>query len=313
MGIEEALKHIEKAFGKEAVIKLTAGNSSIERVSTGSIGLDIATGGGLPRGRIIEIYGPEMSGKTTLSYHIIAEVQKLGGEAAFIDAEHSLDPDYAQNIGVNLDKLYISQPNTGEEALEIVDTFVKEGAVDVVIVDSVSALVPRAEIDGEMGDSHIGLQARLMSQAMRKLSGGISRSNTIVVFINQIRMKIGVFFGNPETTSGGQALKFYSTIRIDLRRSEQLKEGDRVTGNRVKAKVVKNKVAPPFRTAEFDIIYGEGISYYGELVDLGVEKRGSWLDVCGKQMQGKLKAIEYIKENPKVEKELRDKITNQQT
>jgi recombination protein RecA len=281
--LEAALTQIERAFGKGSVMKLGGEKAvEIEAISTGSLGLDIALGiGGLPKGRVIEIYGPESSGKTTLALHVVSEVQKKGGVAAFVDAEHALDPGYAKKLGVNLDELLISQPDTGEQALEITDTLVRSGAVDVVVVDSVAALTPKAELEGEMGDQLPGLQARLMSQALRKLTGSISRSNCMVIFINQIRMKIGVMFGNPETTTGGNALKFYASVRLDIRRIGQIKEKDEIIGNQTRVKVVKNKVAPPFKVVEFDVMYGQGISKTGELIDLGVkagvvEKSGSW-------------------------------------
>jgi recombination protein RecA len=291
-----------------------AGKINVETVSTGSLSLDLALGGGVPKGRIIEIYGPESSGKTTLAYHVIAEAQKKGGIAAFIDAEHALDPEYARNIGVDTEKLLISQPDTGEQALEIAETLVRSNSIDVLVVDSVAALVPKAEIEGDMGDSHMGLQARLMSQALRKLTGIISKSNTVVIFINQIRMKIGVMFGNPETTSGGQALKFFSSVRMDIRRSEQLKDGENVIGNRVKVKIVKNKVAPPFRTAEFDIMYNEGISKPGEIIDLGVKyglvgKAGAWYEYSGEKIgQGREAAKQFLKDNGKIAVEIESKV-----
>jgi recombination protein RecA len=305
--LEAALSQIDRAFGKGSVMKLGANQkvAEIEAVSTGSLGLDIALGiGGLPRGRVIEVYGPESSGKTTLSLHIVAEVQKLGGIAAFVDAEHALDIGYAKKLGVDVAELLVSQPDTGEQALEITDTLVRSGAVDIVVVDSVAALTPKAEIEGEMGDSLPGLQARLMSQALRKLTGSISRSNTIVLFINQIRMKIGVMFGNPETTTGGNALKFYSSVRCEIRRAGNLKDGDVVFGTRTKVKVVKNKVAPPFQEAEFDIVYNKGISRAGEAIDLGVhygfvEKSGSHFRLDGEAIgQGRERAIEWMREHP---------------
>ena len=306
--LEAALTQIERAFGKGSVMKLGARPQvEAEVVSTGSLGLDIALGiGGLPKGRIIEIYGPESSGKTTLALHAVAEAQKAGGTCAYIDAEHALDPTYARKLGVNIDDLLISQPDAGEQALEITDTLVRSGAIDVIIIDSVAALVPRAELEGEMGDNQPGLQARLMSQAMRKLTGSISKSNSLVVFINQIRLKIGVMFGNPETTTGGNALKFYSSIRLDIRRIGAIKERDDVVGNSTRVKVVKNKVAPPFRQVEFDIMYGEGISKTGELVDLGVtagivEKSGSWYSYNGDRIgQGRENAKTFLKQNPDV-------------
>ncbi len=302
-----ALTQIEKQFGKGAVMRMgdVAACRDIEVVSSGSLSLDIALGcGGLPRGRVIEIYGPESSGKTTLTLSVIAEIQKLGGAAAFIDAEHALDPSYAEKIGVNVDDLLVSQPDTGEQALEITDMLVRSGAVDIVVIDSVAALTPKAEIEGEMGDSHMGLQARLMSQALRKLTANIKRSNTMVIFINQIRMKIGVMFGNPETTTGGNALKFYSSVRLDIRRIGSIKKGDEIIGNETRVKVVKNKVAPPFKQAEFEILYGEGISFLGELINLGVkngfvQKAGSWYSYENEKIgQGKDNAKTYLKENP---------------
>jgi recombination protein RecA len=304
-----ALGQIEKQFGKGSVMRLGDGGPAkdIEVVSTGSLGLDVALGvGGLPRGRVVEIYGPESSGKTTLTLHAIAEAQKLGGTCAFVDAEHALDPQYAQKLGVDVDNLLVSQPDTGEQALEITDMLVRSGAVDVVVVDSVAALTPKAEIEGEMGDSHMGLQARLMSQALRKLTGNIKRSNTMVIFINQIRMKIGVMFGNPETTTGGNALKFYASVRLDIRRIGAIKKGDEVIGNQTRVKVVKNKVSPPFRQAEFEILYGEGISRLGEIIDLGVahgfvDKAGSWYSYNGDRIgQGKENVRQFLKENPEV-------------
>ena len=305
--IELAVSSIEKQFGKGAITKMTddAINHEIPYFSSGAPSLDIALGiGGFPRGRVVEIYGPESSGKTTLTLHAIAEVQKTGGVAAFIDAEHALDVNYARRLGVAVDELLVSQPDTGEEALEIADVLLRSGAIDLVVIDSVAALVPRAEIEGEMGDTHVGLQARLMSQALRKLTGTVSKSGATIIFINQIRMKIGVMFGSPETTSGGNALKFYASVRIDVRRIAAIKEGDEVTGNRTRVKVVKNKVAPPFRQAEFDIIYNEGISREGDLIDLGVdegivEKSGSWYSYAGERIgQGREKARTFIKENP---------------
>lgn len=312
-----ALMQIEKQFGKGSVMRMgdVTASRDIDVVSTGSLGLDIALGvGGLPRGRVIEIYGPESSGKTTLTLQVIAEMQKLGGTAAFVDAEHALDPGYAEKIGVNVDDLLVSQPDTGEQALEITDMLVRSGAVDVVVVDSVAALTPKAEIEGDMGDSHMGLQARLMSQALRKLTGNIKRSNTLVIFINQIRMKIGVMFGSPETTTGGNALKFYASVRLDIRRIGSVKKGDEVIGNETRVKVVKNKVAPPFRQAEFEILYGEGISFYGELVDLGVsygfiQKAGSWYSYGDEKIgQGKDNAKLFLKEHPDKAKEVEAKI-----
>ena len=314
--LDMALKQIEKQFGKGSVMKL--GERADRKVSTipsGSLALDAALGvGGYPRGRIIEIYGPESSGKTTVALHAIAEVQAQGGQAAFIDAEHALDPSYAQKLGVNIDELLLSQPDTGEQALEIAEALVRSGAIDIIVVDSVAALVPKAEIEGEMGDSHIGLQARLMSQALRKLSGAINKSNTIAIFINQIREKVGVMFGNPETTPGGRALKFYSTIRLEVRRAEQLKQGTDIVGNRTKVKIVKNKVAPPFKVAELDIMYGEGISKEGEIIDIGseldvIEKSGSWYSYNGERLgQGRENAKLFLKENPDVREELSQKI-----
>jgi recombination protein RecA len=305
--VDMAVGQIEKQFGKGAIMRYgEASKVNVQTTPTGSISLDIALGGGVPKGRIVEIYGPESSGKTTLAYHVIAESQKNGGMAAFIDAEHALDPEYAKNIGVNVDKLLISQPDTGEQALEIAETLVRSNAIDVLVVDSVAALVPRAEIEGEMGDSHMGLQARLMSQALRKLTGAISKSHTTVIFINQIRMKIGVMFGNPETTAGGQALKFYSSVRMDIRRSEQIKDGDNVIGNHVRVKVVKNKIAPPFKTAEFDIMYNEGISSEGDVLDMAVkdgfvDKSGAWYEYEGTKIgQGREAAKQYLRDNTKV-------------
>ena len=312
-----ALAQIEKQFGKGSIMKMGDGSviNDIQVVSTGSLGLDIALGiGGLPRGRVVEIYGPESSGKTTLTLQVIAEMQKLGGTAAFIDAEHALDPTYAQKLGVNLDDLLISQPDTGEQALEITDMLVRSASVDVVVIDSVAALVPKAEIEGEMGDSLPGLQARLMSQALRKLTANINRTNTLVIFINQIRMKIGVMFGSPETTTGGNALKFYASVRLDIRRIGGIKKGDEVVGNETRVKVVKNKVAPPFREAIFDILYGEGTSREGEIVELGVihklvEKSGSWFAYNGEKIgQGKDNAREYLKANPLIAEEIEAKI-----
>jgi len=307
--LEAALTQIERAHGKGSIMRLGQGQQVVETeaISTGSLGLDIALGiGGLPRGRVVEIYGPESSGKTTLALHVVAEAQKRGGQCAFIDAEHALDPSYARKLGVKVEDLLISQPDAGEQALEIADTLVRSGAVDVIVIDSVAALVPRAELEGEMGDSHVGLQARLMSQALRKLTGSISRSNCMIVFINQIRMKIGVMFGNPETTTGGNALKFYASVRLDIRRIGAIKDGDEVVGNQTRVKVVKNKVAPPFKTVEFDIMYGEGISKTGELVDLGVkagtvEKAGAWFSFDGQRIgQGRENAKQFLKANPEV-------------
>ena len=312
-----ALAQIEKQFGKGSIMKMGDGSvaNDIQVVSTGSLGLDIALGiGGLPRGRVVEIYGPESSGKTTLTLQVIAEMQKLGGTAAFIDAEHALDPTYAQKLGVNLEELLISQPDTGEQALEITDMLVRSASVDVIVIDSVAALVPKAEIEGEMGDSLPGLQARLMSQALRKLTANINRTNTLVIFINQIRMKIGVMFGSPETTTGGNALKFYASVRLDIRRIGGIKKGDEVVGNETRVKVVKNKVAPPFREAIFDILYGEGTSREGEIVELGVihklvEKSGSWYAYNGEKIgQGKDNAREYLKANPQIAEEIEAKI-----
>jgi recombination protein RecA len=312
-----ALSQIEKQFGKGSIMKMGEGSvaNDIIPVSTGSLGLDIALGiGGLPRGRIVEIYGPESSGKTTLTLQVIAEMQKTGGTAAFIDAEHALDPTYAQKLGVNINDLLISQPDNGEQALEIADMLVRSGSVDIVVVDSVAALTPRAEIEGEMGDSHMGLQARLMSQALRKLTANIKRSNTLVIFINQIRMKIGVMFGNPETTTGGNALKFYASVRIDIRRTGSIKSGEEVIGSETRVKVVKNKVAPPFKTADFDILYGEGISREGEIIELGVihkivDKSGSWYAYKGEKIgQGKDNTRKFLKDNPEMAQEIEAKI-----
>jgi len=312
-----ALAQIEKQFGKGSIMRMgdTDVAGDIQSVSTGSLGLDLALGiGGLPRGRVVEIYGPESSGKTTLTLQVIAEMQKLGGTAAFIDAEHALDPQYAQKLSVNVGELLISQPDTGEQALEIADMLVRSGSVDVVVIDSVAALTPKAEIEGEMGDSHMGLQARLMSQALRKLTANIKRTNTLVIFINQIRMKIGVMFGNPETTTGGNALKFYASVRLDIRRTGAIKKGDEVIGSETRVKVVKNKVAPPFKQAEFDILYGEGISREGEIIELGsnlklVEKSGAWYSYKGEKIgQGKDNAREYLKEHPEVSAEIEAKI-----
>jgi recombination protein RecA len=312
-----ALTQIEKQFGKGSVMRMgdVGAVRQVDTISTGSLGLDLALGiGGVPRGRVIEIYGPESSGKTTLTLHIVAEAQKLGGTAAFVDAEHALDPGYAARLGVNMDELLVSQPDTGEQALEITDMLVRSGAVDVVVVDSVAALTPKAEIEGEMGDSHVGLQARLMSQALRKLTGNIKRSNCVVVFINQIRMKIGVMFGSPETTTGGNALKFYASVRLDIRRTGSIKKGDEVIGNETKVKVVKNKVAPPFREAHFDILYGEGISREGEIIELGVEhkiveKSGAWYAYQGEKIgQGKDNAREFLREHPEIAREIENKV-----
>ncbi|HEU0133217.1 MAG TPA: recombinase RecA [Allosphingosinicella sp.] len=306
--LEAALAQIDRAFGKGSAMKLGSREAvEIETISTGSLGLDIALGiGGLPRGRVIEVYGPESSGKTTLALHVIAEAQKAGGTAAFVDAEHALDPVYARKLGVDVDELIVSQPDTGEQALEITDTLVRSNAVDVLVVDSVAALVPRAEIEGEMGDSHVGLQARLMSQSLRKLTGSISKSKCLVIFINQLRMKIGVMYGNPETTTGGNALKFYASVRLDIRRTGQIKDRDDIVGNTTRVKVVKNKVAPPFKQVEFDIMYGEGISKVGEILDLGVkaglvEKSGAWFSYDSVRIgQGRENAKTYLKENPDV-------------
>ena len=310
--LEAALSQIDRAFGKGSVMKLgDKGKVEMESVSTGSLGLDIALGiGGLPKGRVVEIYGPESSGKTTLALHVVAEVQKAGGTAAFIDAEHALDPSYAHKLGVNLDDLLVSQPDTGEQALEITDTLVRSSAVDIIVIDSVAALTPRAEIEGEMGDSLPGLQARLMSQALRKLTGSISKAKTIVIFINQIRMKIGVMYGSPETTTGGNALKFYASVRLDIRRTGSIKVRDEVVGNNVRVKVVKNKVAPPFREVEFDIMYGEGISKLGEIIDLGVkagivEKSGSWFSFNSIRIgQGRDNVREFLKKNTDIAGEI---------
>jgi recombination protein RecA len=314
--LEAAMSQIDRAFGKGSVMKLGQQEAlDIEAIPTGSLGLDIGLGiGGLPKGRVIEIYGPESSGKTTLALHVLAEAQKNGGTCAFIDAEHALDPVYAKKLGVDVDELLISQPDTGEQSLEITDTLVRSGAIDVLVVDSVAALVPQAELEGEMGDTHVGLQARLMSQALRKLTGSISRSNCMVIFINQIRMKIGVMFGSPETTSGGNALKFYASVRLDIRRIGQIKQKDDIVGNQTRVKVVKNKVAPPFKVIEFDIMYGEGISKTGEILDLGVkaeivEKSGSWYSYDSVRIgQGREQAKIFLKENPDMAKEIETKI-----
>src|SRR6201991_5197908 len=314
--LDAALAQIDRAFGKGSAMKLGSREKiEIEAISTGSLGLDIALGiGGLPRGRIVEIYGPESSGKTTLALHAIAEAQKAGGTAAFIDAEHALDPMYARKLGVNIDELIVSQPDTGEQALEITDTLVRSNAIDVLVIDSVAALVPRAEIEGEMGDSHVGLQARVMSQALRKITGSISRSKCLVIFINQIRMKIGVMYGSPETTTGGNALKFYASVRLDIRRTGAIKDRDEVVGNATRVKVVKNKVAPPYKQVEFDIMYGEGISKVGELIDLGVkaglvEKSGAWFSYDSVRIgQGRENAKQYLKENPAVAQRIENAI-----
>ncbi len=314
--LEAALSQIERAFGKGSIMRLGQNtNIDIEAVSTGSLGIDIALGiGGMPKGRIIEIYGPESSGKTTLALSVVAQAQKKGGTCAFIDAEHALDPSYAKKIGVDIDNLLISQPDSGEQALEIADTLVRSGAIDVMVVDSVAALVPKAELEGEMGDSHMGLQARLMSQALRKLTATVARSNTLIIFINQIRMKIGVMFGNPETTTGGNALKFYASVRIDIRRIGAIKDKEDVIGSQTRVKIVKNKVAPPFKTVDFDIMYGEGISKTGELIDLGVksgiiEKAGAWFSYNGEKIgQGRENAKKFLKDNPTVADEIEAKI-----
>lgn len=314
--LESAISQIERNYGKGTVIKMGENaNMNIDSISTGSLGLDLALGiGGLPKGRIVEIYGPESSGKTTVALHAIAEVQKNEGEAAFIDAEHALDPVYAKNLGVNIDELLVSQPDSGEQALEVCEALVRSGAIDIVVIDSVAALVPQQELEGDMGASHVGLHARLMSQALRKLSGSISNSNCVVIFINQLREKVGVMYGNPETTTGGRALKFYASVRIDIRKSEVLKNGTTIYGNRVKCKVVKNKVAPPFKVAEFDIIYGKGISKTGEIIDMGielgvVEKSGSWFYYNGERLaQGKDNAKKVIEESPELLAEIEEKI-----
>ena len=315
--LEAAVTQIERSFGKGSIMRLGQNESAVEiaAVSTGSLGLDLALGiGGLPKGRIIEIYGPESSGKTTLALHVIAEAQKGGGTCAFVDAEHALDPGYARKLGVNLDDLLISQPDAGEQALEIADTLVRSGAIDVLVVDSVAALTPRAELEGEMGDSHMGLQARLMSQALRKLTASVSRSNTLIIFINQIRMKIGVMFGNPETTTGGNALKFYASVRLDIRRIGQIKDKEDVVGNQTRVKVVKNKVAPPFKVVEFDIMYGEGVSKTGELLDLGqkagiIEKSGSWFSYNSERIgQGRENAKQFLRDHPDVAAEIERQI-----
>ena len=315
--LSAALAQIEKQFGKGSIMRMneTQVTDNIQVISTGSLGLDLALGvGGLPRGRVVEIYGPESSGKTTLCLQVVAEAQKLGGTCAYIDAENALDPSYANKLGVKVDDLLISQPDTGEQALEICDMLVRSGGVDIIVVDSVAALVPKAEIEGEMGDSHVGLQARLMSQALRKLTGNIKRTNTLVIFINQIRMKIGVMFGNPETTTGGNALKFYASVRLDIRRTGGIKKGDEIVGNETRVKVVKNKVSPPFRQASFDILYGEGISREGEIIELGVEhkfveKSGAWYSYNGSKIgQGKDNSREWLKENPAIAHEIEQKI-----
>ncbi len=316
--LEAAMGQIEKQFGKGSVMKLGEFQAmNVEAIPTGALGLDIALGiGGVPRGRIIEIFGPESSGKTTLALHVVAEAQKTGGEAAFIDAEHALDPVYAKHLGVDIDNLIVSQPDTGEQALEIAEALIRSGALDVIVVDSVAALVPKAEIDGDMGDSHIGLQARLMSQALRKLAGAINKSKTVLIFINQLREKVGIMFGNPETTPGGRALKFYSSVRLDIRKIENIKQDGEVTGNRVRVKVVKNKVAPPFREAEFDIVYGKGISKEGNVLDIGVnldiiEKSGSWFSYNGERIgQGRENVKQYLLDNPEIMAEIEQKIRN---
>ena len=314
--LEAALGQIEKQFGKGSIMKLGDFQAmNVEAIPTGALSLDIALGiGGIPRGRIVEVYGPESSGKTTLTLHMIAEAQKLGGEAAFIDAEHALDPVYAKHLGVDIDNLIVSQPDTGEQALEIAEALVRSGALDVIVIDSVAALVPKAEIDGDMGDSHIGLQARLMSQALRKLAGAINKSKCVIIFINQLREKVGVMFGNPETTAGGRALKYYSSVRLDIRKVENIKQDGEVVGNRARVKVVKNKVAPPFREAEFDIVYGKGISKEGNILDIAVnldiiEKSGSWFAYNGERIgQGRENVKKYLADNPEVAKEVEEKI-----
>lgn len=314
--LDAALQQIERSYGKGSIMKLGEGQVvETEAISTGSIGLDIGLGiGGLPKGRVIEIYGPESSGKTTLALHCVAEAQKSGGQCAFIDAEHALDPIYAQKLGVELDELLISQPDAGEQALEIADTLVRSGAIDIIVIDSVAALVPKAELEGEMGDTHVGLQARLMSQALRKLTGSISRSQCMIIFINQIRMKIGVMFGSPETTSGGNALKFYSSVRLDIRRIGAIKDRDEIVGNQTRVKVVKNKVAPPFKIIEFDIMYGEGISKMGELIDLGVkaeivEKSGAWFSYDSQRIgQGRENSKQFLRDNPEIAESIENKI-----
>ncbi len=315
--LDSVLAQIEKQYGKGAIMKLgdSAGNNDIEVISTGCLTLDVALGiGGMPRGRMVEIYGPESSGKTTVALHVVAEAQKMGGVAAFVDAEHALDPVYAKKLGVNLDELYVSQPDSGEQALDIVDALVRSSAVDIIVVDSVAALTPKAEIEGDMGDSHVGLQARLMSQALRKLTAIVNKSKTCVVFINQLREKVGIMFGNPETTPGGKALKFYASIRIDVRKADLLKDSDGAVGNKTKAKIVKNKLAPPFRQAEFDIIYGEGISREGCIIDMGVaydvlEKSGAWFSYNGEKVaNGRDKMRAYLKDNPEIMAEMDQKI-----
>jgi recombination protein RecA len=318
--LDAAMSQIERAFGKGSIMRMgaRAGDEQIEVISSGSLGLDLALGiGGLPRGRIVEIYGPESSGKTTLALHAIAEAQKRGGTCAFIDAEHALDPIYARKLGVDVDNLLISQPDAGEQALEIADTLVRSGAIDVLVIDSVAALVPRAELEGEMGDTHVGLHARLMSQALRKITGSVSRSNTMLIFLNQIRLKIGVMFGNPETTTGGNALKFYASIRMEIRRTGSIKDREEITGNHTRVKVVKNKLAPPFRQVEFDIMFGEGISKTGELLDLGVkvgvvEKSGSWLSYDSQRIgQGRENAKQFLRDNPAIADAIEKKIRDQ--
>ena len=314
--LEMAMSQIEKQFGKGSVMKLGEFKAmEVEAIPTGALSLDMALGiGGVPRGRIIEVFGPESSGKTTLALHIVAEAQKMGGDAAFIDAEHALDPVYAKKLGVDIDNLIVSQPDTGEQALEITESLVRSGALDVIVVDSVAALVPKAEIDGDMGDSHMGLQARLMSQALRKLTGALNKTKTVLIFINQLREKIGVMFGNPETTTGGRALKFYASVRLDIRKIENIKQDGEVKGNRVRVKVIKNKVAPPFREAEFDVVYGEGISKAGNILDMAVnldiiEKRGSWFSYNGERIgQGRENVKRYLKENPKLLEEVESKV-----
>ena len=314
--LDMALRQIEKQFGKGSIMKLgEQAEQKVSTISSGSLSLDIALGvGGYPRGRIIEVYGPESSGKTTVALHAMAEVQQNGGQAAFIDAEHALDPEYAKNLGVNIDELLLSQPDTGEQALEIAEALVRSGAIDIIVIDSVAALVPKAEIEGEMGDSHVGLQARLMSQALRKLSGAISKSKTIAIFINQIREKVGVMFGNPETTPGGRALKFYSSIRLEVRRAETLKQGNEMVGNRTRIKIVKNKVAPPFKQADVDIMYGEGISKEGEIIDIAsdldiIQKSGAWYSFEGERLgQGRENAKQFLKENPEIKNEIESRV-----